>query len=63
MDPVIDPPKTTQAPTGGDKSSDSDTCSCSSKEDSEFRKKEKESESENEANFEDQLHNMIYIRR
>lgn len=62
---VIDQiPKTTQAPPGRDVDPDGERCSCSSsKEDIDARKREKETESENELNFEDQLHNMIYIRR
>lgn len=56
-------PKTTQAPPGRDAGPDGEHCSCSSKEDIDARKREKETESENELNFEDQLHNMIYIRR
>lgn len=56
-------PKTTQAPPGRDAGPDDERCSCSSKEDIDARKREKETESENELNFEDQLHNMIYIRR
>lgn len=72
-EPLIDPrppesinnliPKTTPPPSEGEeKLVDGETCSCSSKDDNE-RKKEKESESENEANFEDEVHNMIYVRR
>ena len=56
-------PKTTQAPPGRDAGPDGEHCSCSSEEDIDARKREKETESENELNFEDQLHNMIYIRR
>ena len=70
-DPLTDRPveniadkiaKTTEAPIGDDKTGTGpEGCSCSSKD--EINVKQREKETENEIQFEDQLHNMIYIRR
>ncbi|KAK3923159.1 Insulin-like receptor [Frankliniella fusca] len=51
----------TKPPPGEDKPNDTESCSC--KDSSESSKRDRESDSENAANFEDQVHNMIYIRR
>ncbi|XP_026277829.2 insulin-like receptor isoform X2 [Frankliniella occidentalis] len=51
----------TKPPPGEEKQGESESCSC--KDNSESGKRDKEIDSENAANFEDQVHNMIYIRR
>lgn len=56
-------PKTTQAPPGEDKTAGGESCACSEKASPDSKKRDKETERENEVDFEDRLHNIIYIRR